>query len=413
MKSLFYRTVGFGLLPLPFLGLVILVLSLGCNFRAATSEVEANSEVCCNQRETGELVTALDSATSAPQAVTSAPQAAASAPAAAVPPADLPQVEPLKHENYTETVPGSSIKIEMIAIPGGTYLMGSPDNETGRNADEGPQHPVTIYPMWVSKTELTWDQLDPWWKNNPGSKLEQMEAERKKVNQKELDALSRPTPPYADETFGYGRDQMAAISVTHHTAMEYIHWLATKTNKIYRLPTEAEWEWACRAGTKTPYSFDPSEKLEEYAWFGRNSKEAPHPVGTKKANRWGLHDMHGNVAEWCLDRYRTDCYATFPLNRLTLEPVQWSTDDPADRFSHVVRGGSWADKAERLRSAARRGSDKKWNRQDPQIPKSLWWLTDADFVGFRLIRLVKEPNDNLRGIRSKMRWSSREGTAPK
>ena len=133
--------------------------------------------------------------------------------------------------------------------------------------------------------------------------------------------MTRPTPPYADMTFGFGRDGQPAICMTHHAAMEYCRWLSAKTGKIYRLPTEAEWEYACRAGTKTAYSWgDDPEKLDEYAWDVNNA-EKPMPVGKKKPNPWGLYDMHGNVSEWCLDHYSADAYKTYPTEKPTLGPV--------------------------------------------------------------------------------------------
>jgi formylglycine-generating enzyme required for sulfatase activity len=316
---------------------------------------------------------------------------------------DLPKVAALTEKNYTEVIPGTEVKIDMVAIPGGTYLMGSPESEKGRSADEGPQHPVTLSPLWMAKTEITWEQFDPYWKNNPGSKQEQMEAERRKASEKEIDALSRPTPPYADETFGYGRGGMPALSMTHHAAMDYCRWLSEKTKKVYRLPTEAEWEWACRAGSKTPYSCgDEPKELAQYAWFGGNSNDQPQKVGKKKPNAWGLHDMHGNVLEWCLDQYDKDYYSKCPLEKALFEPVILPGPD---RYSHVARGGSWADKATQLRSAARRGSNKNWSKQDPQIPRSLWWLTDADFLGFRIVCGVDDP-ENLKKVRPKTRWDS-------
>ncbi|MBX6312759.1 MAG: formylglycine-generating enzyme family protein, partial [Isosphaeraceae bacterium] len=206
----------------------------------------------------------------------------------------------------------------------------------------------------------------------------------------------RPTPPYADETFGYGRKGQPVICITHHAAMEYCRWLSAKTGKTYRLPTEAEWEYACRAGTTTAYSFgDDPEKLGEYAWYVENA-EKPQPIGKKKPNPFGLFDMHGNVAEWCLDHYVADIYSKRPVGTPLVGPVVLPT---AAEYPYVVRGGSWDDDPEALRSAARRASDREWSVQDPQRPQSIWWHTDATFVGFRLVRPLNE-QENLRGVRS-------------
>lgn len=177
--------------------------------------------------------------------------------------------------------------------------------------------------------------------------------------------------------------------------MEYCRWLSAKTGKIYRLPTEAEWEYACRAGTKTVYSFgDDASKLGDYAWYVENA-EKPQPIGKKKPNAWGLYDMHGNVSEWCLDRYVADIYSTF-----TKGPVKGPVVLPtAAEYPYVARGGSWDDDADRLRSAARLASNLEWSVQDPQRPQSIWWHTDATFVGFRLVRPLEE-QDNLKGVKS-------------
>jgi formylglycine-generating enzyme required for sulfatase activity len=308
----------------------------------------------------------------------------------------VPRVDPVKHEKYVQKIPDSEVAFEMVPIPGGAYLMGSPEGEKGRSPDEGPQHLVGVKPFWMGKCEVTWDEYDLYWKT-----MGQAEAETgQEKKPKDPDAITRPTPPYADETFGHGRENHPVLCITHHAAMEYCRWLSQKTGKLYRLPTEAEWEWAARAGTQTPYFFgsDPKQ-LADYAWYADNDPdELTQEVGKKKPNPWGLYDMYGNVSEWCLDQYKKDAYAALPADKLTLEPVQMPT---AARFGHVARGGSWADKADRCRSAARRGSDKSWIKLDPQRPQSIWWLTSADFVGFRIVREVEEL-DNLKHLRSKV-----------
>jgi formylglycine-generating enzyme required for sulfatase activity len=302
-------------------------------------------------------------------------------------------------ESYKQIIPGSSVDFEMVAIPGGTFLMGSPPTEAGRNPDEGSQHPVMLNPFWMGKTEVTWDEYDLYWKKDENAKpVFDTPADR------EADAVSRPTPPYADETFGHGREHHPVICITHHAAMEYCRWLSLKTGKTYRLPTEAEWEYAARAGTTTPYSFGSDPKLlGDYAWYAANSEELTHEVGKKKPNPWGLCDMYGNVAEWCLDTYGKDYYKTFDTSQPALSPVL--LPGPT-RFPHVARGGSWADEPDRLRSSARRGSDKTWIKRDPQRPQSIWWLTDAEFVGFRIVRPVQE-QENLRGFHSTTTRESR------
>ncbi|HEV3261423.1 MAG TPA: formylglycine-generating enzyme family protein [Gemmataceae bacterium] len=307
---------------------------------------------------------------------------------------------PASQKAYTETVPGSKVKFDMVPIPAGTFDMGSPKGEAGRSDDEGPQHPVKIQPFWMGKTEVTWDEYDIYRKAE-GVEEPKQNDERLKTN---ADAITGPTPPYADETFGHGRERHPVLCITHHAAMEYCRWLSTKTGKTYRLPTEAEWEYACRAGTKTTYFFgDDPKKLDDYAWYAGTSDEQTHEVGSKKPNPWGLYDMYGNVAEWCLDSYKKDFYAGSQADKPTLEPVLLPT---ANRFPNVARGGSWADEANRCRSAARRASDKSWIKQDPQRPQSIWWLTDAQFVGFRVIRPVDEL-PRLKGLRSKVTLESK------
>ncbi|HMP04159.1 MAG TPA: SUMF1/EgtB/PvdO family nonheme iron enzyme, partial [Gemmatales bacterium] len=300
---------------------------------------------------------------------------------------------------YTETITGTAVKFDMGYLPGGRFKQGSPESEAERAEHEGPVHEVEVRPFWMGKMEVTWDEYDLF-----AFSLDlQKEGQPAPAAPAGADAVTRPTPPYTDMTFGYGHDRYPAICMTHHAAMEYCRWLSQKTGKTYRLPTEAEWEYACRAGTTTAFSFgDDAEKLGDYAWFTDNSDGKPQPVGGKKANPWGLFDMHGNVAEWCVDHYAADRYQALAKNPLSVMPVLLPTDR---RFPHVVRGGSWDDEAGMLRSAARMGSTREWLRQDPQRPQSIWWLTEAVFVGFRVVRPVDDPAE-LKGLKPQVTKNS-------
>lgn len=295
---------------------------------------------------------------------------------------------------YTETIPDTGVQFDMVPIPAGKFKMGSLEEEADREEHEGPVREVEVRAFWMGRCEVTWNEYDLF---AFSLDLKKELEEKQDKAQGGGDAVTRPTPPYTDMTFGYGHDGYPALCMTHHAAMEYCRWLSMKTGKTYRLPTEAEWEYACRANTQTPYSFggDP-EKLDEYAWFADNAEGQPHPVGKKKPNPWGLNDMHGNVAEWCLDHFDPKRYAALPGDKASLNPFLKPTDK---RFSHVVRGGSWDDEAGMLRSAARRGSIREWLRQDPQRPQSIWWLTEALFVGFRVVRPVEE-YEGLKNLRS-------------
>ncbi len=319
----------------------------------------------------------------------------ASAPSAVAP-------APEEINAYVETIPNTDMKFEMMPIPGGTFTMGSPAGERKRSDDEGPQHQVTIRPFWMEKTEVTWDEYDlfAFSQDILRKKQQGVDLAKQPETEKSADAITRPTPPYTDETFGFGREGHPVINITHHAAMEYCRWVSAKTGKTYRLPTEAEWEYACRAGSRTAYYFGgDAAKLGQYAWYMDNSDARPHPVGKKKPNAWGLYDMLGNVAEWCLDRYDKDFYKTFKPDVPVLSPVLIPTQE---KYPDVVRGGSWDDQASSLRCAARRASSEDWSQQDPQRPQSIWWHTDATFVGFRVVRPVEE-QENLKGLKSKVK----------
>lgn len=293
---------------------------------------------------------------------------------------------------YREFITGTVAKFDMVPIPGGKFMMGSPDSEAERSDDEGPQHEVEIKPFWMGKTEVTWDEYDVW--NHSLDIKRRMATGQKGTDRDKIaDAVTRPTKPYTDMTFGMGHDGYPAICMTQLAAKTYCEWLTAKTGHYYRLPTEAEWEYACRAGTTTAYSFgDDPEQLDDYAWYVENSDEKTQPVGKKKPNPWGLYDMHGNVMEWTLDALSADFYAESAKQSPAILPFNM----PTKLYPHAVRGGSWEDDPSLLRSAARVASDKDWKIQDPQIPKSRWYHTDALFVGFRIIRPLVEDSPELK-----------------
>jgi formylglycine-generating enzyme required for sulfatase activity len=289
-------------------------------------------------------------------------------------------------KSYTNTIPGTKVTYAMVPIPGGEYVMGSPENEDGREGDEGPQHKVRVDPFWMGQHEVTWDEFELFMYTDEERKFKDTIQTDPAID-RISDAVSRPTRPYVEMSFGMGRYGYPAIAMTQHGANKYCQWLSAKTGHFYRLPTEAEWEYACRAGTTTAYYYgdDPAE-VGQYGWFEDNGDFKYQKVGRKKPNPWGLYDMHGNVWEWCLDQYTED-YSMWK-EPVTVNPWNRATEP----YPHVTRGGSYDDMAVRLRSAARKGSSRAWKMQDPQLPKSVWWLSDAPWVGFRLVRPLKVPS---------------------
>lgn len=300
---------------------------------------------------------------------------------------------PAEMKPYKQHLSGTELSFEMVPIPGGEFLMGSPESEKKRKPDEGPQHLVKVEPFWMGKHEVTWELYDTWSFKLDIQRREVLGLKPTKFDEA-ADAVTRPTEPYTDMTFNSGHDGFPAICMTQLAAKMYCQWLSAKTGRFYRLPTEAEWEYAARAGTRTAYFFgdDPSE-LGDYAWYYENAGEDRqanyHKVGQKKPNPWGLHDIYGNVSEWVLDQYIPDFYSRFKPD----EPAAFPLAVPTKEYPRVVRGGSWDDDAEQCRSAARMYSDPDWKIQDPQIPQSIWYFTDALHVGFRVVRPLKEPTE--------------------
>ena len=289
-------------------------------------------------------------------------------------------------KNYTQDIAGSDLVIEMVAIPKGTFTMGTPENEEYQQKDERPAHKVAIDGFWISKYEITWDLYNLFVNRAIDAFKNPSKASQVTID---IDAVSGATKPYVDMSLGMGSgDGLPVGNVTHDAASKFCEWLSAKTGHFYRLPTEAEWEYAARAGTTTAFHFgDNEDLLDEYAWYYENSNDTYHKVGQKKANPWGLYDMYGNVAEWTLDQYLPEAYSS--RESIIENPIAF----PIKEYPRSVRGGSYDDDAEYLRSAVRLGSTENWKMRDPQFPKSKWWNTDAPFVGFRIVRVQNPPKE--------------------
>jgi len=219
---------------------------------------------------------------------------------------------------------GNGISLDLVWIPPGTFMMGSPENEPGRHKVELPQHIVTLTKgFWMGKYEVTQEQ----WQTFMG------------INPSEFKGAKLPVESVSwddcQEFLQRLNERLQATDSRRHT---------------FRLPTEAEWEYACRAGTTGPYAGD----LDAMAWYGKNSNEMTQPVGQKKPNAWGLYDMHGNVSEWC-----NDYFGDYPSeDAVTVDPAA------SEDGGRIYRGGSWFCDGLACRSAYRWGMiPSRWNRK--------------------------------------------------
>ena len=242
-------------------------------------------------------------------------------------------------DNFTQNLTGADASIEMIAIPAGSFTWNNP-------AKKGAKETIKIKPFWIQKTETRWDEFDVYY-------LKLDKPKPKAVSG--ADAVSRPSRTYIPADHSWGHENYPCISIAMHSAQEYCKWLSFKTGKKFRLPTEAEWEYACRANGAA--TIPDKAMLEKIAWYQGNSKAQVHAVAGKEPNKWGLYDMIGNTAEWCT----------------------------ASDGTLVVRGGSFHDKVGKLSCTSRAPYIKQWQIGDPQIPKSKWWYSDGDFIGFRVV----------------------------
>jgi formylglycine-generating enzyme required for sulfatase activity len=297
---------------------------------------------------------------------------------------------------YDETIPGTEVTFRMIPVPGGTFRMGSPADEADRAEDEGPALEIKVEPFWIGCCEVTWAEYRTYMTACDLFKSLEAANMRPVTPANEADAVTAPSNLYdPSTTFTNGEEpELPAVTMTQYAARQYTKWVSKLTNRFYRLPTESEWEYACRAGTQTPWSSGAdAASLEDVAWFADNADDTTHPVGGKRPNAWGLHDMHGNVAEWVLDQLVEGGYAkqaALPQPVAAAAAAVW----PTKLSPRIVRGGAYYDDADRLRSAARRGSeDVAWKEIDPNLPKSPWWYTEepALGVGMRVVRPSATP----------------------
>ena len=277
-------------------------------------------------------------------------------------------------KGYVQHIPGTTLKFSLVPIPAGKFLMGTAPGARIKEDDETPAHLVSVNAYWMGIHEVTYAEYDAFTKD-----------ENTSFNSA-VDAVTRPSQPYIEMTLGMGNTAgFPANSMQQFGAIMYCRWLYQKTGIFYRLPTEAEWEYACRAGAVSAYPFsDDAKELHKYAWFAENSGGHYHKTGELQPNAWGLYDMLGNVAEWTLDQYDNQFYSVSDSNA----PLR----TPTARHPRTVRGGSYRDLAVDTRSARRIKSNPAWNSRDPQVPKSRWWNVDAPFVGFRIMRPFPQPS---------------------
>ena len=298
--------------------------------------------------------------------------------------------------NFTEKVPGTGLTFDMVAIPAGQFIMGSSKKEPFHKPDESPMHPVKVSRFFMAKIEVSWDEYLEFFKAT--SSQGRKEAE---VNEN-VDAISGPTPPWGAPDQGWGKGSRPAITMTWKAANTYCQWLSKVTGKKYRLPTEAEWEYAARGGTKTPYFFAGSPKdytsegffkkifgadtttINSYVAYKANSMSQTVEPASVKANAFGLKNMLGNVYEFCSDYYSPTAYAAYKKGAV-------NPKGPKRGQEHVIRGGSFKSDARDVRSAARDFTKtKEWLVTDPQMPKSVWWYSDCVDIGFRVVCEVDE-----------------------
>ena len=282
---------------------------------------------------------------------------------------------------YQTMIPGTDIEFQMEPIPGSEIVLG--------------ERRYRVDPFWMARYEVTWREYKEFMSLYEAFKRFEIRGERLVTEENEIDAITTPTPLYdPTHTFKYGEDpQQPAVTITQYSARQYTKWISGITELQHRIPSEAEWEHACRAEAVTKYHFgDDPAQLGEYAWYADNvPEEGTKRVGQKRPNAWGLFDMHGNAAEWVLDGADDDHTRPNHASGLLSAATDWIRSTAPDR--RKVCGGSWEFPADKCTCSSRLiSNDEEWKSWDPNLPLSPWWLTTnpARGIGFRIIRPLRE-----------------------
>ena len=257
----------------------------------------------------------------------------------------------------------------------------------------------------MGEVEVTWDQFWAFYSETMSEGRTPPAVIYANNSRDDIDAVSGPTPPFGLPDQGWGMGSRPAITMTHYSAQTFCQWLSLKTGKKYRLPTEAEWEYAARGGTQTPYFFEGNPRklsnegflkdifkpdttgIDSHVIYVNNSDNRSQEPSETRPNPFGLKNMLGNVMEYCEDWYAEDSYESITDGEL-------DPKGPSEGTEHVVRGGHYNSDAADLRSAARSHTEHDdWLKTDPQNPKSIWWYSDVKGIGFRV---VCEVPDNLK-----------------
>jgi formylglycine-generating enzyme required for sulfatase activity/nitrate/TMAO reductase-like tetraheme cytochrome c subunit len=308
-----------------------------------------------------------------------------------------------RFENFTEQIPGTAVSFKMVAIKGGKFNMGSPEKEPFHKPDESPVHEVTLNSFFMAEVETTWDEYWAFYTQTMSEGRTPPEVVyENNLKALDVDAISGPTPPFGFPDQGWGSGDRPAITMTHYAAEVFCQWLSKKTGKKYRLPTEAEWEYAARGGTQSPYFFSGNPKqfsdhgflknifkpktdsISSYVIYAKNSNNRTQPPSAVLPNPFGLKNMLGNVMEYCADKYDPEAYGKLAgaTNPLVTQGEEW-----------VVRGGNYTSDAADVRCASRDYTKHEaWLKTDPQQPKSIWWYSDIKGIGFRV---VCEPDPSI------------------